>query len=109
MNEFEVDSILARLGQEEFVPPPELVERTRRRLHRNLLLPALVAVSLGLQFVAFGAFQIYLLTAPTSAPVRVLAQFGLACIAIFSIVTILIARRQISAVLCRFEAVAGCR
>ncbi len=108
MNEHEVDQILTRLGQEEFVPSPDLVERTRDRLHRNALLPILVAVSLGLQLVAFGAFQVYLFTVQTSAPVRILAQVGLVGISVFLIGAILIAHKQVRATIERFEIAVGC-
>jgi hypothetical protein len=109
VNEHEVDRILARLGQEEFVPPPDLVERTRRRLHRNFMLPVLIATSLGLQLVAFGVFQIYLFSTQASTLVRLLGQVGLTGTAIMLIGGILIARKQVLAVLCRLETVAGCR
>jgi hypothetical protein len=108
VDEHELDRILTRIGQEEYVPSAGLVRRTLRQLHRNRLLPLLITLSLGLHFIACLSFQVFLFSAPVTAPVRLLGQVGLAGLAVFLIAVILIMRKQVHEILCRLEAAAGC-
>ncbi len=109
MNEFEVDRILAEIGQEEFMPSAELLARTRRKIHRNPWLPVLVGAGIGLQLLTIGGAQVYLLYAGVSALLQVLGQVGLAAAAGVLAVLTAAARRRVQGFLCRLEAAAGCR
>ena len=51
MDEAKLERILEDIGREAFAPPPDLVCRTKERLHGSRLLPWLVFGSLALQFL----------------------------------------------------------
>ena len=51
MHEQELERILEEIGREEFAPPPELAERTKRRIRRSRALPLVVLASLCMQLL----------------------------------------------------------
>jgi hypothetical protein len=51
MDDPKLERILEDIGHERFAPPPDLVCRTKGRLHRSRLLPWLLFGSLALQFL----------------------------------------------------------
>lgn len=103
MRDQELERILREIGEEQFAPPPDLVERTKQRIRRSPLLPVLVLVSLCMQLMTVGC-AFYVLFHPDIGWVaKAYGLFGFSILLSLSLLLLLGIRAQLRVYLERMQ------
>ena len=90
-----LEEILRKIGQEEIVPSPALIQATKRRIRRSSLLPIAVFLSLALQLLGIGGVCLFLLWPGIGWSVKAYVVLGLSVLSVVFSLPVLAVRDQV--------------